>query len=176
MLKLIALVLVGIIALVLFMAARKPDTFRYERSAYIDAPPSAVFPLLNNTKAGEKWSPWVENEPEADYSYSGPEEGVGAVVSWEGKKSGVGSLTIVESVPNELVRLDMQFLKPMKGTATIDYILTPQGDGTRLTWAMYGPQTFMGKLMSIFMDCEKMVVDTTMKGFDNINALLKKDD
>lgn len=50
----------------------------------------------------------------------------------------------------------MDWLKPMQGTSTVDFTFKPQGDQTIVTWAMYGPQTFMGKAMSLVMSCEKM--------------------
>jgi hypothetical protein len=50
----------------------------------------------------------------------------------------------------------MDWIKPMEGVSTIDFTFKPEGDKTRVTWAMYGPQTFMGKVMSLFMSCEKI--------------------
>jgi len=39
---------------------------------------------------------------------------------------------------------------------------------------MYGPNPFMGKVMSIFIDCEKMVTAEFDKGLANLKALLEK--
>jgi hypothetical protein len=35
--------------------------------------------------------------------------------------------------------------------------LDASGDLTRVTWPMHGQQPYIGKLMSIFMDCDSMV-------------------
>lgn len=174
MLKFLLVGIIALVALITFLVARRPNAFRYQRSAVIDAPPDVVFAILNNAKAGEKWSPWFEMDPKAEYHYSEPEEGVGATVSWQGKRSGAGSLRITESIPNELVRLDFICIKPMSSKAIVDYSLRPEAGGTRIDWAMYGDQTSMGKLINLFIDCEKMVCNTTMKGFENLNKLLSQ--
>jgi hypothetical protein len=38
----------------------------------------------------------------------------------------------------------------------VDFLFRSAGDKTTVTWAMYGRNGFMGKLMSLFMDCDKM--------------------
>ena len=58
MLKTIALVIVVIVAGILIFAATKPDTFRVERAATIKAPPEKIFPLINDFKRWDAWSPW----------------------------------------------------------------------------------------------------------------------
>lgn len=172
MLKIILLIIGAAIVAILGYAATKPDTFRYTHSRVIKASPAAVFAELNSPKRAEKWSEWVAMEPEANYAYDGPESGVGAAVSWEGKKSGTGKMTVIESTPNTLVRYKMEFVKPMEGISTIDYALAPSEGGTRIDFAMYGDNNFMGKLMSVFIDCEKMIVDNTEKSFAKMETVL----
>ena len=36
---------------------------------------------------------------------------------------------------------------------------------------MYGPQNFMGKLMSLFMDCDKMCGDQFEKGLASLGEV-----
>lgn len=162
--------LVAVVA-VLIMASQKPDEFKVTRSITINAAPEVVFPWLNNLQNGQKWSPWVEMDPEAQYVFEGPIEGVGAVIHWDGKKAGKGTMTITESVPNERVASRLDFVKPMASTSTTDYVMTPTEDGgTQITWGMYADNNYMAKVMSVFMDCEKMVGDQ----FDTGLAKLKK--
>ncbi len=44
----------------------------------------------------------------------------------------------------------------MAGVAYVDFTFKPEGDKTVVTWAMYGTNNFMGKLVSLFMDCDKI--------------------
>ena len=69
---------------------------------------------------------------------------------------GAGSCTIIESKSGELVRSRMDWIRPMAGTSTVDFTFKQAGDKTVVTWAMYGKNTYMGKLVSLFIDCDKM--------------------
>ena len=53
--------LAGVIATVLLIAVRKPDTAHIQRSAYIDAPASAIFPFVNDLRAHTSWSPFNQD-------------------------------------------------------------------------------------------------------------------
>ena len=152
----IILGLVALIAIVLTVAAFRPNHFRVERSATLAASPDVLFGYVNNHRKFNEWNPFMKLDPNAKNTYSGPESGVGSVCSWEGEKTGAGSATITESKPGELVRLRMDWLKPMSGTSTVDFTFKPVGEQTTVTWAMYGEQKYVGKLMSLFMDCESM--------------------
>ena len=46
------------------------------------------------------------------------------------------------------------------------------GAGTKVTWAMQGKKPFIGKLMGLFMDCEKMCGDDFEKGLANLAKLI----
>ena len=170
----IALIVVIALGGVVFLALRKPDEFRVKREGLIDAPASAVFPYLNNLEKWQIWSPWVAMEPDANYVFEGPIEGVGAVLFWEGKKTGKGKMTIIESVPDNLVRFRLEFFKPMQAVNTCDYTLSAQGDQTRFDWEMYGPNNFKGKILSVFMNCEKMCGDQFEKGIASLKTIVEK--
>jgi uncharacterized protein YndB with AHSA1/START domain len=146
-----------LIALFLVAVALRPADFRVERSAIIAAAPAALFEEVNDHRKFAAWNPFLKLDPNARHAYSGPESGVGAVCRWDGNKDiGAGSATIIESRPAELVRLRMDWQRPMEGVATVDFTFKPEADKTVVTWAMYGRNNFMGKLVSLFMDCDKM--------------------
>ena len=157
MLKKILLGLVAVIALFLAYAATRPADFRVERSATLAASPAALFAQVNDHHKFNDWNPFLKVDPNVKNTYSGPTSGVGAKCSWDGNRDiGAGSATIVESKPGELVRMRMDWKRPMEGTSTVDFTFRPVGDKTVVTWAMYGKNNFVGKVVSIFMDCDKM--------------------
>ena len=172
-LEVIGFILVTAIIVVLVLAFRKPDQFRVSRSATYNATPDAIFEQVNNLRKGHQWSPWVEMDPGARYIFEGQDAGEGATLHWEGKKSGKGTMAIVESRPDKLVRSSLHFLKPMDAKSTADFIIDPLGDQTKLTWAMYGPNNFMGKLMSVFINCEKMTGTQFAKGLENLRKVIE---
>ena len=53
----IAVVLAIAIAVVLILAATKPNTLRVQRAASIKAPAERIFPLINDFHQWRTWSP-----------------------------------------------------------------------------------------------------------------------
>lgn len=171
MIKKVLIGLAAIVAIFLIVAAMQPNSFRVERSATIAASPIALFEHVNAPRNFNEWNPWNKLDPAAKNTYSGQQSGVGAVASWEGEEVGAGSATITESKPRELVRMRMDWKKPMEGTSTVDFTFKPDGEKTVVTWAMYGPQTFVGKAFSLFMDCEKMCGPQFEKGLADLGKI-----
>lgn len=172
MIKKILLGLVAIIAIFCLVVALQPGEFKVERKATLAATPAALFEHVNNHHKFEVWSPWSKLDPNVKNTYSGPDSGVGAVCSWQGDSNvGAGSSTIIESRPGELVRFRMDWKEPMSGTSTVDFTFKPEGDKTVVTWSMYGPQNFMSKAMSLFMDCDKMCGDQFEKGLISLGEV-----
>jgi len=164
--------IIAIIGIFLIYAATRPADFRVERSAKLAASPAALFEQVNDHHKFNVWNPFLKLDPNVKNIYSGPPAGVGAVCSWEGNRNvGAGSCTIIESKPGELVRSRMDWKRPMEGTATVDFTFEPSGDKTRVTWAMYGKNHFMGKVMSIFMDCDKMCGPQFEKGLADLGKV-----
>ena len=164
--------IVVLIGIFLAFAATRPADFRVERSATLSASPAALFEHVNNHRKFTVWNPFMKLDPNVKNTYSGPESGVGAVCSWDGNRDiGAGSCTIIESKPGELVRCRMDWKRPMEGTATVDFTFKPVGDKTVVTWAMYGKNNFVGKVMSVFMDCDKMCGPQFEKGLADLGAI-----
>src|SRR4051794_36474907 len=91
----ILVILALAIAAVLILALRKPDTFRVQRAATIDAPPEKIFPLISDFRQWRAWSPWEDRDPGLQRSFSGTPSGEGAVYQWTGnKKVGSGRMEI----------------------------------------------------------------------------------
>ena len=172
MIQKILLGLAGLIALVLVVAATRPSEFRVERSATIAATPQALFDQVNDHRKFQKWNPWDKMDPTVKNTYTGPDSGIGSACSWVGDKVGVGTATIIESKPGELVRERMDWKKPMEGTSTVDFTFKPEGDKTVVTWAMYGKNNFTGKLFSLIMNCDKMCGPQFEKGLADLAKIV----
>jgi uncharacterized protein YndB with AHSA1/START domain len=172
MLKILAVVvavLVVAIAIVLVLAISKPDIFRVERSVVINAPPDKVFPLIADFHQWGKWSPYETRDPAMKRTYSGTNGGKGSVYAWQGDKNvGTGRMEILDApAPREVV-IKLDFFKPFEAHNTAEFTLQPQGDGTRVTWAMQGPTPFIGKIMHVFMNMDRMVGTDFETGLANL--------
>jgi Polyketide cyclase / dehydrase and lipid transport len=172
MIKKLLLGIIAIICIILIVAAFQPDDFQVKRSASLAATPAALFENVNNHHKFNVWNPWLKFDPNVKNTYSGPDAGVGAACSWQGNSDiGAGTSTIIESKPGELVRLRMDWKEPMTGTSTVDFTFKPEGDRTIVTWDMYGPRPFIGKLMGLFMNCDKMCGDQFEIGLKSLGEV-----
>jgi uncharacterized protein YndB with AHSA1/START domain len=171
----LAIALVVIVAALLAYAATRPDTFRVQRSAGINAPPERIFPLIANLKSMNTWNPFVDPDPAIKIAYTGPESGKGAAHSWSGNsKVGEGRIEITEAVPSSRVAMQLDMLKPMKAHNAVEFRLQPNGGETTVTWAMSGRQPFIAKLMTIFIDCDRMVGGQFEKGLASLKAIAER--
>jgi hypothetical protein len=169
-LAIILIAIAVVIAGILMFAAMKPDKFEIKRSATINTTNDRIIPLLNDLRAHTKWSPF-EKDPNMKRVHSGAAQGPGAVYEWDGNRDvGAGRIAIVDSTPSRIT-LDMQMSRPFKCHNAVEYTLEPNGRGTVVTWAMRGPQPFIGKLMSTFIDCDKMVGRQFDEGLARLKSL-----
>ncbi|MEX2142920.1 MAG: SRPBCC family protein [Pirellulales bacterium] len=174
MLKKILLGLAVIIVVFLIVVALQPSNFRVTRSATMAAPPAVVFAQVNNFHNWRAWSPWEQIDPEMKRSYEGPSAGTGAKYSWVGNSDvGEGSMTITESRPSDLIRIELEFIKPMEGTSDTEFTFEPKGDGTEVTWDMAGKNSFLGKAFCLFMNMDKMIGDQFEEGLANMESVVE---
>lgn len=175
MFKIIAIVVVVLIAAVLIYAATKPDTFRIERATTIKASPDKIFALINNFDRWSAWSPWEKLDPAMKRTRSGPADGKGSVYEWEGNsKVGKGRMEITDTVAPSKVIVKLDFLKPIEAHNIAEFTLQPQGDSTQVIWAMYGPSPYMSKLMTVFVSMDTMVGRDFETGLANMKAAAEK--
>jgi hypothetical protein len=172
MLKIIALVLVVLIAAVLIYAATKPDTFRIQRSASINATPEKIFPLINDLHSFNTWNPYEKKDPNAKGSYSGPASGKGAAYTFDGNKNvGKGNIEITESSPTSKVTMNLNMLKPFEAHNIVEFTLQPMGDTTNVTWAIHGPVPYISKVMCLFFNMDNMVGNDFEKGLNDLKTV-----
>ena len=126
----------GLVVLLLVIAGiafALPNYITVARAVVINAPEGAVFPYLSNLHNFKAWTPWAERDPNLRVSYSGPEMGKGASMSWasEERSVGRGSMQIIEADPNRRIDLAIDY-NGLEGTAY--YTVVPAGSGSKVTW------------------------------------------
>jgi hypothetical protein len=174
-LAVIAVVVAVIVAGILIYATTKPDSFTVKRSASIKAPADRLFALISDFHGWGAWSPYEKKDPDMKRTFGGAALGKGAIYQWDGNKNvGSGSMEIIEATPPSKVVIKLDFLKPFEGHNTAEFTMNPQGDNTIVTWAMYGPSSFIFKVMGLFMNMDKMIGDDFAVGLANLKALAEK--
>ena len=169
MIRLIVIVVVFAIVGLLLYATTRPDSFSVQRVASIAAPPAQVFALVNDFHRWSAWSPWEKLDPEMKRSFSGAEQGPGAVYAWEGnKKVGAGRMEILSAQAPSQVEIKLDFIRPFEGHNITQFSFVPQGEGTEVTWVMSGPAPFITKLMGIFVSMDAMIGKDFEAGLANM--------
>lgn len=153
--------------------ATRPSHFNYERSRVIAATPEKIFPYLRDFRLGAQWNPYDQKDPQMKRTFSGAAAGPGMIMDFEGNSDvGSGRLEVVREVPGSLVELRLAMTKPMEVSNTVIYRLSPEANGTRMTWSMTGENGFLGKLMTVLIDCDKMMAGDFETGLTNLERVV----
>jgi uncharacterized protein YndB with AHSA1/START domain len=168
----ILILIVFFIVCVLGFAATKPDEFSVTRSLVIHAPAARIFENVNDFHKWNTWSPWAGLDSHVKITFQGSVVGEGASMHWEGNnKVGTGTMTVVESRAPEYIKMRLDFEKPMPGISNVVFSFVPQAQGTYVTWSMTSRSSYVTKVMSIFMNFEKMIGSQYEKGLANLAAI-----
>ena len=175
MVAVIAAVPLVLLATVLLYATTRPDTFRVQRSTTIKTTPEKVYAIITDLRRGIEWSPYEQRDPAMKRTISGPAQGVGATLEWDGNADvGAGRMEITSATPPSKVVLDLEFFRPFACRNVAEYTLEPAGDSTKVTWAMHGPNLYVGKLMGLFIDMDTMVGTDFETGLANLKSLAER--
>ncbi|HYO68915.1 MAG TPA: SRPBCC family protein [Archangium sp.] len=177
MLKKISLALVVALIGVGAVVASRPSTFRVERSITIAAPVDLPFGIVNDFHKWKFWSPWAGKDPKMQTAFDGAFAGPGAIYTWSGNDQvGKGKMTIVDTKLYESIQIQLEFLEPWPATNTTLFTFQPTSDGgIQVTWAMEGNNTFLGKVMSLFVDMDGMIGKDFEQGLATIKTLTEKE-
>lgn len=171
----IAIALAILVAVVLVLAAMRPNTFRVQRSIDIDAPADKIFPLINDYRNWGSWSPYEHVDPAMQRTFSGAPSGKGSVYEWRGNNNiGHGRMEILDTAPPSKVVIKLDFFSPFEAHNMAEFIMQPKGDATNVTWAMHGPVPFMAKIIHMFMNMDRMVGGQFQQGLVSMKAVAEK--
>ncbi|MCX6108436.1 MAG: SRPBCC family protein [Proteobacteria bacterium] len=166
-------VVLGLIILVFFgYIYSRPATMLISRELLIKASPEKLFPYINNAQKSNEWMPWAESDPGVKMVYTGPQEGLGAISSWDSTgKMGTGQAEVVESVALKVVKTQLTYTKPMVMKQLAEVSLNPTAEGTVVRWSVTGENGFLGKLFGVLMNMDAMVGGEFEKGLGKLKAI-----
>jgi uncharacterized protein YndB with AHSA1/START domain len=172
-LKWLAIVSIGLAALLFLGGYALSPEFKAVRSVAINAPADRVFALIADPREWKRWSVWNRRDPAMAVTYSGPPSGAGAAWEWKSKTEGDGKMTFTAAEPGKRVAYELYF--PDFGTTSGgDLLLTPEGNSTKVTWTMNGNMGSnpLFRWMALFGD--KMVGKDFEAGLANLKAIAEK--
>ncbi len=158
-------------------ASMRPDQFAVQRSINIAAPAEKIFPLINDVRQMNAWSPFARKDPAIKIEYGGPSSGVGAVFAWTGNSEvGKGRAEITESTPDEKVVMRLDMMEPMEAHNIVTFNVVPVGNGTDVTWAMRGGMPLIAKVMDVVFGMDRMIGGEFMRGLSDLKQRAEKSD
>jgi len=167
---LIALAVIVIVFVV--VVAMRPSEYRVARTITISAPAPAVFAQVNDFHKWNAWNPWAKMDPAMKQTYEGAPAGTGAVYTWTGNRQvGEGRMTLTESRPPDLIRINLEFLKPFAATSTAEFTFRPEGQRTAVTWSMVGNLNFVAKVIHLFVGMDRMIGANFEKGLADMKSV-----
>jgi len=134
LLKKIAGIVLGLVAILFSAGFLLPSTVHVERAALIEAQPADVFALVSNFNAWDAWSPWAQLDPDADMEIIG--SGIGQTMFWssENPEVGEGSQVIVNLESPRYLQTQLKFGN--RGVANASFTLTPIDGATQVVWSL----------------------------------------
>lgn len=164
----------GILIFFLIFISTREGKFNYERSGLINASAEKIYPFISNLRLGVKWNPYNQRDPEIKLNFIGADGTIGSKMEFVGNiQAGSGSVEIKRLILNQAVDIHLIMTKPLAADNIISYTLTPEGNATRFSWRMYGDGGFMGKLMNVIIDCEKMMFKDFDEGIQNLKDVVE---
>jgi hypothetical protein len=140
---LVIYILLALIAVLLLAAMILPKGFNVEKTTIIKKPSAEVMDKVGNLNFYSQWNPWQQSDPTAKSTITGSPKTPGHKYAWEGKKVGVGALTM-NAIDEKHIHFDLEFFKPFKSKAKDNWMFEPWGDGseTKVTWQNSGELPF----------------------------------
>ncbi|MGN7513872.1 MAG: SRPBCC family protein [Allomuricauda sp.] len=172
---LVLYIILGVVVLILILAAIAPKNYDVSRSIEINHPKSVVFEYLKSLKKQDEWSPWGKRDPNMEKEFTGTDGEVGAISRWKGNKEvGEGEQEITNIVDGERIDSELRFLKPFKSTSDA-YIITKEVDKnvTKVVWGFSGKNKFPMSIMMLFMNMDKAVGKDFEEGLDSLKEILE---
>jgi hypothetical protein len=168
----IVFALVAIVVVFVIIVATRPPDYHVTRSIIVAVPPAAAFAQVNDFHNWNGWSPWAKIDPSMAQTYEGAPSGTGAIYAWTGNnKVGQGRMTITDSRTNELVRINLEFIKPFPSTAVTEFTFKPENNQTSITWTMTGKHTFTSKAMDLVVGMDKMIGPAFEQGLNQLKTV-----
>jgi hypothetical protein len=169
--------IIGILALtaisgIAVIAALRPDTCRIQRATRISASPEAIFPLINELAAFNRWNPFDKKDAKIQGSYDGPKSGPGAIYHFKGNNQvGEGSIEITGALQAREVTMRLRMVKPMKCDNTVTFAIARHDDESEVSWTMQGRTPYFAKVLHMFCDMDKMCGREFEKGLAGLKSL-----
>lgn len=167
-------IILGLLALILLVAALMPKAFDVSSDIVIEKPVREVFDYVKHLKNQEKYSVWVMADPNVKLEYKGTDGSVGFIASWhsDNKNVGIGAQEIKAIKEGERYDVELRFEKPFKATNQAYTTTVALDEGrTKVTTVFNGSNPIPMNLMIPMI--RKMLLKDMNKNMVNLKMILE---
>lgn len=107
--KVIGIAIIAMIAGFFIWAIFLPSEVKVEKKVVINASIEKVFGAVNDFKQWQKWSPWADTN--FVIQFTDITAGLGAKITWQSDRHGIGEMTTVEWIENKFIRNEIFYPK-----------------------------------------------------------------
>jgi hypothetical protein len=153
-----------------------PEEWSVSRSLLIKASAERIYPFVNDFKEWDKWAPWnASKDSSLQYTYEGPEVGVGAKQNWTSDKMGKGWMQMTQANPQRGVSYDLYIdMGHSQSTLQGKIRFSEEANATRVTWTDRGNsgKSFTKRWMSLML--KQMLGKEFDTGLNHLKELVEK--
>jgi hypothetical protein len=168
--------LVGLIVLILLVAALVGTAWSFEKSIIIQATADKVWDNLKSLAAINRWNPWMAKDPNIRLTYSGTDGEPGASFSWtsNNKNVGEGSQTILKITEKAELLSRVDFIKPFRGTGNATLRIGQAEGATKVSWKMDSSTPYPMNIIKIFGLIEKNMEKDFGEGLGKLKTICEQ--
>ena len=154
-LKNLFFLILGLIALILIIAAFLPKTFHAGSEIVINKPSKEVFDYVKIIKNQANYDNWSRQDKNIIKDYQGTDGTVGFTYSWKSKKVGDGKQVITKVEEGKRVDMDIFFNGSDEANKTFIQVTPVDSLSSKVNWEIDGKIPYPFNIMSLFYDMNK---------------------
>ena len=173
----VVFLLAGLTAIVVAgLSAIGPARTEVERSIYVNGKMQDLYAYLLDFTNYDKWQPATELDSALVSRVEGP-QGEGSRYYWSGNELvGSGNLEIIKADPYRFIEMRIRYTEPWDVEASYQFRLSPEQNGTNVTWRYEAKNDFLSRISLLFMNMDKLLGSELEKGLERMRKLYSEDE
>ena len=173
----IAVALGAIVVTGVILSLVAPKRISVRSTTFIKASKQQVFDQLRFMKNFPAWSPFLQQDPEQQFTVSGPDGQVGATYSWVGvKEKSKGSQQVVALRGNDAIKIQCTITEPFQANPVFDYTLVEKNDGVEVVQQFDVDMPVPANIFGMLLSLKDKMGATNQQGLALLKQVAEKND
>ncbi len=170
-LKRILIGILGLVALILIVAAFAPKEFTGKSEIVINKPQQEVYDYIKFLKNQDHYGTWNQMDPQMKKSYEGTDGTVGFAYSWDSEKWTVGKgKQVITELNGTEMKSDLFFADPENAAKSVLSTAQQGENQTLVKWSVKGKSPYPWNIMNLFFNMDSQFEE----GLKNLKTELEK--